>query len=99
MLSTSAKSIRILLSGPPRGNPRISFTAACRARKSYLNRTGIVDRHRLDDDPDPAFHFYANLDIDTDPTPGFTQIGKSQKILPFIYNNVSFSFLPDSQVT
>jgi hypothetical protein len=36
MLSTSAKSIRILLSGPPRGKPRISFTAACRGRKSYI---------------------------------------------------------------
>jgi hypothetical protein len=81
MLSTSAKSIRILLSGPPRGNPRISFTAACKDRESYIIRINIVDRHRHDYDPDQAFHFYANLDLNPDPIPGFTQVGKKIALL------------------
>jgi hypothetical protein len=46
----------------------------------------VVDWRRFHADPDPNFHIYAdpdwhqnNADPHTDPTPGFTLVGKSEK--------------------
>jgi hypothetical protein len=37
-----------------------------------------VDRHHISADPDPTFHFNADPDLDPDPTPRFTHVGKSE---------------------
>jgi hypothetical protein len=44
------------------------------ANPAFISLTTIVvDRHRVDADPDQTFHF----DADPDPTLSFTQVGKS----------------------
>jgi hypothetical protein len=43
------------------------------ARK-YVDKGGVVDRHRFNADPDPTFHFDADLDPDS--TPSFQLVGK-----------------------
>jgi hypothetical protein len=52
-------------------------------------KSSVVDRHRVDDDPDqdPTFHF----DADPDPTPSLThtRIGQSEFFYTFIHINDS----------
>jgi hypothetical protein len=36
----------------------------------------FVNRHYLEADPDPKFHFDADEDPDVDPTPRLTHVGK-----------------------
>ncbi len=50
-----------------------------------------MDRHRLDADPDPTFHFDA--DSGPDPTPNFTHVGKLEIFLDFIAIRVSIVFI------
>ncbi len=38
----------------------------------------VVDRHRLDADPEPEPSFHLDADPDQDPTPSFTHVGKSE---------------------
>jgi hypothetical protein len=55
--------------------------------------SSVVDRHRVDADPDPAFHF----DGDPDPTSSYTQVGKTEFFLTFIHSSarvyIGFVFL------
>ncbi len=55
-----------------------------------------MDRHLVDADPDPTFHFDADPDLYPDRNPGFTHVGKTELIFTFIHSIASlhnFMFL------
>ncbi len=39
--------------------------------------------------PDPTFHFDADPDPNSDPTPSFTHVGKSENFYTFIYRSTN----------
>jgi hypothetical protein len=56
------------------------FTVNFKVRYFCFQKGSVVDRHRVDADPDPTFHFYAdpdpdwhqnNADPNADPNPSF----------------------------
>ncbi len=58
------------------------------ANPAFISLTIVVDRHRVDADPDQTFHFWCRSGP---PTPSLTQVGKSA--IFSINSGTSFSFL------
>ncbi len=52
---------------------------------SRKHLTSVVNRHRIDANPDPTFHLDAEPDTDPDPTQSFTHVERSEEFFYFSF--------------
>jgi hypothetical protein len=45
---------------------------------SFTHLSSVVDRHRVDAEPNPDPTFQFDVDTEPDPTPDFTDVGKAE---------------------